>query len=153
MMARPPVRASFGAPPRAARTALAAAALPTPAAAPSTPSADDGIVATVASAAEKLAPIASEFLNTTAAEEAAVLRAKIRNNEELRDKFPEPLKTYYRNEVRKLKAKLSAKLETAKEEARVVRSKQEWANLGKGAAVVGILIGVALLGNLIKRSR
>lgn len=136
---------TFGAPPRRFGAAAPPVKLPE--------GGSEGIIATATTAFEKLAPVASELFYTTAAEEVAVLKAKIRNNEELRDKFPEPLKTFYRNEVRKLKAKLTAKQQTAAEEQLTTQSKREWANLGKAAVVVGILVGVSLLGTIIKRTR
>jgi hypothetical protein len=145
MMRQLPGRRALGSPGRALGVAAPPSASPPEIS-------NEGLVATSTSFLEKLAPVASELLNTTAVEDVAVLKAKIRNNEELRDKFPEPLKTYYRNEVRKLKAKLTAKQEAAKEERITTQSKREWANLGKAAVVVGILVGVAVVGGIIKRT-
>lgn len=145
----------FGVPPRRAAWGAAALAAATPRVreeeeAAASASADS--FAPASTLLEKFAPVAAEIFNTTAMEDVAVLRAKIKNNEALRDKFPEPLKTFYRNEVRKLKAKLSAKIEAANEERITTQSKREWANLGKAAVVVGILVGVAVVGGIIKRT-
>lgn len=103
--------------------------------------------------AQKIAPVVRSFTESSAYEDVEVIKAKLVNQRRLRDTLPEPLKTFYANNVRILEAKLKAAKHAKVLEARDRASSREWAFLGKGTAVTGIAVGAALVVLILSRSR
>lgn len=105
--------------------------------------------------ASRVAPIVKAFLDRTSTENVEVLRARIASHKRIRDSLPEggALWTLYDNKLRVLQARLRGQLQSRKHEREDRVSRRQWAGLGKGAVVVGIGVGLALIYAILRRSR
>jgi hypothetical protein len=95
--------------------------------------------------AQELAPIIAPFVTEEDARTtASVLRAKIKNYEQMKKKLPF-LAWWYDNEIRKMKAELKAVKEQAREERESAQATRTWRNIGYAAALVGIVAGLSFV--------
>jgi len=104
------------------------------------------LVATAAGAALK------QLTAGSADESGETLTAKIKNQRRLMNSFPEPVKTFYRNNVEVLEAKLRAAKRAKAEELTTTQTKREFAQLGQAGIVAGLLVGGAFVLFLVSRS-
>ena len=98
----------------------------------------------ISQAAQLLPVLTSAVLPADPIQRASVLRAKIKNFENMRSKFP-LMGTFYTNEIRKMKAKLSAAEEEIKIKREGQKATRQWRSLGQAGVVTGILVGVSLI--------
>lgn len=79
----------------------------------------------------------------------ATLRAKIQNYKAMRDKFPEPVKTLYTNQIVLMKSRLKAEEKELQLEVQGEQSTSTWRTIGHSlgyAAVVVLALGGAFIG-------
>lgn len=114
--------------------------------APAATSDDTAVYATAAGAALK------KLTEGSADQTVEVLQAQIKNQSALAKSMPEPLATFYRNNVRVMKAKLKAAKRAKVEEQATTQTKREFLQLGQAGIVTGILVGGALILLLVTKS-
>lgn len=110
-------------------------------AAASEPLIDESTAKTVSEAVRTTLPVLQQLVDTP--DSVAVLRAKLANHRALRDRSPEPLRTFYANKVTVLEAKLRDAALAERRAAETRASQREWSTLGKGAVVGWTAAGVA----------
>lgn len=101
--------------------------------------------------AQQAAPIVSAFvLPTDPVERKAVIEARIKNLRAMKARFPVAA-LFYDNEIRKLKAKLSATERSTALAEEQERSRRVFRYLGWTGAGVAIFLGVALTARALRR--
>jgi len=100
-----------------------------------------------------LAPFIASLATKPAAEQVEVLKAKIANQTELRDRFPEPIRTLYVNNLRVLRGKLKAAEQAQALEREEQASTRTWRFMGYTITGTGVAVGVATVALLLSASR
>ena len=103
--------------------------------------------------AANIAPFIASLADKSALEQVEVLEAKIANQTEMRDRFPEPIRTLYVNNLRILRGKLKAAKQAAALEREDQASTRTWRFMGYTVTGTGIAVGVATVVALLSLSR
>lgn len=101
--------------------------------------------------AQQAAPVISAFvMPSDPVQRAAVLEARIKNLQSMREKFPVAA-TLYTNEIRKLKATLAATKNAVALQAEQDSSRRVFRYLGWVGGSIAILFGIALTARTLRR--
>lgn len=108
----------------------------------------------VEAAIEQAAPIVRALVAPDATQSVEVLRQKVANHIKMRNGFSKgtPFWTLYDNRVRVLQAKYRAAVERQAHERQDRSSRKGWSALGKVGLGTGIILGVVVIGTLLRRS-
>lgn len=82
-----------------------------------------------------------------------MLKAKIANQVEMRDRFPEPIRTLYVNNLRVLRAKLKAAEQAQALEREAQDSTRTWRFMGYTITGTGVAVGFAAIALMLSASR
>jgi hypothetical protein len=102
---------------------------------------------------ESIAPFIASLANKPATEQVEVLKAKIANQTEMRDRFPEPIRTLYVNNLRVLRGKLKAAEQAQALEREEQASTRTWRFMGYTITGTGVAVGFATVALLLSASR
>lgn len=115
--------------------------------------AEDKGTVDVQNALTNIAPFIAALVNKPAEEQVEILRAKIANQTMLRDRFPEPIRTFYVNNLRLLRGKLKAAEHAKLIEREGQQAQRTWRLMGYSITATGVAVGVATVALLLSLSR
>lgn len=96
--------------------------------------------------AAQLLPVVTSSLPSNPIQRQKVLKAKIKNYKEMRDRVNLPIaKQFYTNEIRKMEAKLESTEHEIKIKKEGEQATRNWRSLGQAGIATGILVGFSLI--------